>query len=275
MKFISKRKLSMIATIISSLVMVGTASVATFAWFTATASAQVKTKSTSVDITVAAPDDIEVDTPEIYMYRGDPSEVTISNYTQVSTVEARTITSNFYPGQTITFAIKVTATTGSISIGSMNLTYQGYSLSNRTIYGTSGANVISILSAMKISTGANSTGAYPTMTEKLTPIARGSELTLASLTQVDATTSYYKQATISNAINNASIGGNVGYFFYRIDFVNTPSSFYVEKNSTGSSTISTPVNDDETRFFTGSDTGSSTCYEGLKFYITKAAIKVA
>ena len=167
MKSSGKRKLSLMWTIISSIAMVGTASVATFAWFQASAAASVETASTSVDITVSAPDDVEVSNPDVYMYRGDPAGKTVdTHYTAVSTVEARTI-SNFYPGDKVTIAIKVTATSGTINSGNMNLTYRGYSLSNRTIYNTSGAGlkVINICSAIKVTAGANGTGAYPSMTE--------------------------------------------------------------------------------------------------------------
>ena len=275
MKSSGKRKLSLIGTIISSLVMVGTASVATFAWFQASAAASVQTSSTSVDISVSAPPDVEVSNPAVFMYRGNPTGKTVdTHYTAVSTVEARKI-SNFYPGEVVTFAIKVTATSGSISNGSMSLTYQGFSLSNRTIYDSDPLKVVNILSAIKVSTGANSTGTYPSMTEKLSPLERGDEFELSDLTQVGDTAKYYKEDTIGDAISNLSIGGVNGYFFYTIEFLNTPDTLYIEKNSTGGAKIPVTGSDGETRYFTGGDTGSSTCYENLVFEITTAAITVS
>ena len=270
-----KARASLIAALCIGLLAVVTAGVSTYAWFQSGTNANIVSDDDDVDITITAPDDVEVSNTEVYMYRGDPTSKNVtSHYTLVDTVLKRTI-ENFYPGEKITFAIKVTGTT--ITSGSMDLTYRGYSLSNRTIYGTSGESlkVISILSAIKVMTGANSTGSYPSMTQKLTPLARGSEPLLSSLTRVSATTSYYKQATINNAIDSVSIGATTAYFFYTIEFLNTASTFYLEKNSTGSSNITTPTDASGTRYFTGDNSGGSTCYEGLKFDITSAAITVA
>lgn len=269
-----KAKLSLIASIAVGLLAITTAGVSTYAWYNATTSPSIITENEECDITINTPDPIEVSNPQVYMYRGDPTgtSVTGTPYTLVDNVAARTL-SNFYPGDKVTFAIKVTATSGSISAGSMDLTYRGFSLSNRVIQGQT-TKVVNILSAIKVGVGANGTGAYPSMTEKVSPIARGSEPLLSSLTRVDTTTSYYKQVTINGAVSDVAIGSSTAYFFYTVEFINTPSTFYKETTSGGGEIYTTPANDNSTRYFTGNNSGSSTCYEGLKFNVTSASITV-
>ena len=285
MKSSGKRKLSLIGTIISSLVMVGTASVATFAWFTASAAASVQTSSTSADVTVSSPDDIHPDTVSVFMYHGaDVSSKDVDDYDNddpdeyhiVSTSSLRTI-NNFYPGDVLTFAIKVEAEDDEIiNIGSMDLTYQAYHLINREISGDN-TKVVTILSAINVSTGVSTDGTYPSMTNQLTPAARGgiakSSLTIISSGDDVGKYSLTTPGSITNAINNASIGANAGYFFFTIKFINVPSTFYSEVDSSGKPVYTTKT-DPTTRFFSGSNSGSSSCYENLNFNITKAAITV-
>ena len=277
----NRLKIKMMAMIGFSLISVASLAVATYAWFVALPPATFS----SGTLTVEAPPDVEVTSSQVFMYVGDASAKTVdSDYTQLdldAAIATRTV-EGLNPGDTVTFAVKVTAST--IATGTMDLIYRSYSLSNRTIRNSSPAKVVNMRSAIQISTGANGTGAYPSMGEALAPLARGSEYALSSLTQVGSSMSYYKQDTVSNAINGASIGNTVGYFFYTIKFVNTEDTFYLETDSGGNAKITTPKSDASsssgasptpvTRYFTGSDSGSSTCYEGLKFSITKVAIKL-
>lgn len=272
-----KSKTKLIFTLAVALLSVLTMGVSTYAWFQANASVNIQTESDEATITVSAPDPIAVSNPAIYMYRGTPTgtSVTGTPYTLVSTEQLRTI-SDFVPGEQVTFAIKVTATSGTISSGSMNLGYQAYHLLNREIQGNS-SKVVTILSAINLSTGTSTNGAYPaSMIDKLTPVARGG-IAKSSLTQVNATAKYRltTPGSISNAVNNASFGASTAYFFFTITFVNTSSTFYAETNSSGTVINTTPTSDASTRYFSGSNSGSSTCYENLNFNITSAAITVA
>ena len=274
MKTTKKSRMTLFASLGVSLVAVLASAISTFAWFQADAAATINAEGDEAEITVAAPDPIEVSNPELYVYRGEPTNKTVSSdYTKVTSAALRT-TSNFYPGEKVTYAIKVNATEGTISSGSMNLTYQGYSLSNRVLQGAI-TKVINILSAIKVTTGANGTGSYPSMTEKLSPIARGSEPLLSSLSRVSTTSSYYKEATINSAINGASIASTTAYFFATVEFLNTTSTFYKEVTSGGADIHTTPKNDSSTRYFSGNNSGSSTCYEGLKFILTTFALTVS
>ena len=277
-----KGRAGLIFSISVGLTAILAASVSTYAWFVAESNASVEAVSDSAEITVAAPDPVNVSNPEVYMYRGNPSgtSVTSTPYTTVSSVGLRTIT-DFYPGDQITFAIKVTATSGTISSGSMNLTYQAYHLLNREIYGDS-SKVVTILSAINVSTGTSTDGSYPAaMTNKLTPAARGG-IAKSSLTAVGSENKYKltTPGTIPNAVNNASFGAATAYFFFTILFSNVETTYYKEVTSKNGEVYNTPgdyTSDSSavTRYFTGSNSGSSSCYEGLNFNITAANITVA
>ena len=268
-----KAKLSLIASVAVGLLAVTTAGVSTYAWFNSVANITVSEDDKDLSISVAAPEDIEISNTQVYMYRGNPSGTSVAGtpYTLVSTVEARTI-DDFYPGEQITFAIKVTTGTA-IDSGSMDLTYRGFSLANRVIQSDT-SKVVNILSAIKVSAGANGSGSYPGMTQILTPLARGSEYTLASLDRVGETDNYYKENTISDAVDSVSIGTTTGYFFYTIEFLNVPSTFYKETTIGGDDIYVTPSNDSATRYFSGNNAGSSTCYERLNFDVTSADITI-
>ena len=272
-------KTKMLTMIVLSVISIASLAVASYAWFVVYPPATFA----SGTLTVEAPPDVEVTDSEVFMYHGDASAKTVdSDYTQLdlnADIATRTV-GGLTPGDSVTFAVKVTATT--IATGTMDLTYQSYSLSNRTIRSSSPTKVVNMRSAIRIQTGVNATGAYPSMSTALSPLARGSEYALSSLTQDGSSMLYYKEDTVTNAINGASVGDTTAYFFYTIKFMNTQSTFYKETDSSGNEQITTPSSDTtsgvtptpKTRYFTGSNDGSSTCYEGLKFSITKVAIKL-
>lgn len=271
-----KARASLITSIMIGLFAVTTAGVSTYAWFQANASATITATGDTTTITVSAPDDIEVSNTAVYLYRGNPSGKNVtSHFTLVNSVGARTV-EDFYPGDLLTIAIKVTAGSN-INSGSMDLTYWSFSNSQREIYGSSGY-VVNIASAIKVSAAANGTGSYPSVNEVLSPINRDG-VQLSSLTLYDDgsddDTRYYFEDDITDAIDGDSIGTTTGYFFYTIEFLNTRATFYKETDSSGNVLNETPADDEDTRFFTGNNSGSSTCYEGLRFFIKSANITIS
>ena len=276
-----KAKASLITSVVIGLLAVCTAGVSTYAWFQANASATISASESSCDITVSAPDDIDVDTTSVYMYEGDADGLNVDDdFTPVPNAEDRVL-NNFWPGDIVTFAIKVASEGRDIATGSMNITYRALHLSNRTIQGTSGAStrVVSILSAINISTGANASGDYPaSLTDAKTPDSRTGEL-FSDIEdndiEIDDITYYYKEDSVEDAIDDETIGDDVGYFFYTIEFKDVEDTYFIETDSGGVALKDTPRDDESTRFFTGANAGNSTCYEGLIFNVTAIDISIS
>ena len=268
-------RIPLIFATIVSLVSVFSCAVSTFAWFQASANAQVKTTETSTTISVSAPDPIEVGDPTLYVfngngdhgYPGNTPEHTFAvgdgddEYTELE--DASISISKLWPGYKATFCIAIsTDDETTINQGSLKLT--SYSFTNKATRkvlnaaktGLSGSN-IEIQRAINVYVGINGTGSY----------AVGNDVF------------NYNGASLANTylIQNASVQATTVYCFYTIEFSTTSDTFYTEYvyNNSTYKVASEAQSDSGDRYFAKDPNGNSTCYENLSFSVTALALEVS
>ena len=275
------RKLSLVTTIAGSLLLVFTASVATYAWYTANASATVNTSSTSATISTTAPESIELGAATFYKYNGNgdygytgtiSSSATIaSNFTSVS---AASITTTPVPGRKMTFAVQV-GSSNSKNISNVDLQIISYSTvdkANRKVVNAAGTAIEQISStdkyvrieeAINIYAHVNSTGTYGT---------EGATDAFA----FDYANPYNKSTTnlsLVPTLQRTVTPALTVYAFFTIEFSNSNTTYYKEykkiSNTSYTDTLyTTPTSDAADRFFHKETTGNSSCYEGMRFTLT-------
>ena len=307
MKSSGKRKLSLMWTIISSLAMVGTASVATFAWFQASAAAEVHTASTSTTITVNKPDDFT-----FLEYRGNrqttwPSKGSFANdFVEVTseTIAPATTFSNYVPGKNYVYCIKAeNASSLNIYISkiiSNSATKQGMAHERVTYDGAHNVNVgwaIDIFEYEEVANhGSNPTSGYTTLVGKLVSDSNyGDRFNFSETTNrtvlEDAGTGVAPNKVISlassvgiydNSISSLNYAKSTAaldstkdmFVFFSVVYSDHNSTYYreVKGSSDPSDVIVSPTNRD--RYFKKGTDGNSNCYAGLKFALTQIDVTI-
>jgi len=242
----------------------------TFAWFQATSAVQIAASSSSATITVSKPNDLAVKT-ELWLYKGRSDDsagktVNSTNFDSVNLVSPVRI-SDFWPGETLTYAAHFQATSSSITTGTMDLSYSATNKTNRLIQ-TNKSNCVTILTAIKLTTSYGTTNTSPAAnaysSDKI-------ETDNAGVSKLVATST----GTLSNAISN-TFNSTDAWFFYKITFETGSGKTYKETDEDGNVIYDTPESDDDERFFVIDDTasGNSSCYEGTTFDVTRLAFTV-
>lgn len=288
MKSSGKRKLSLMWTIISSIAMVGTASVATFAWFQASAAAEVHTASTSTTITTSKPDDYE-----FYYYNknkldtyNSPNGTYANDFELVTSSNISTVTNmdGMYPGQKLTFCVKLSGKTvdaDSVQLKithiTSNTTVQESIAQRRVIRTGSYANMdINIGWAMNIystvlGTNNSTVPAYSTFItspsgDKFTHSPSNNSTYLAG----SKSGNIIELTTPISVVSSTTATHSNMYLMYTIEFSNANTTYYKEVNSSGTDLPVPP--DSGTRYFDSNTSGTSNCYAGLSFQLNTLSL---
>lgn len=294
MKSSGKRKLSLMWTIISSLAMVGTASVATFAWFQASAAASVQTASTSTTITVNKPNE-----HAFYAYKGnrDPSHsltntfstdfTTITSSNAAEETDLSSLSNGFYPGRSFVFAVSVSELSEgdpvalkTVRITSNNTTKQGISQSRQVRTGSIPINIGFAVNIHSMATDTNSgygafttndpsTSAYKTAYPDKFDYSDAAPGTLNSAGSAVAPAFALSLTLYTGSISS---GYTEKYIFYRVVFSNENATLYKEVNSSGVEQKTAPESGPRyfDKYTSGSTAGyTSNCYAGLGFALNE------
>ena len=280
----AKQKLGFITTVALSLLTVFSASIATYAWFQATANVTIRAESVSTTITVNKPNDYV-----FYGYNGNigshtPNGTFSNDFTALTTatlVNEYTSFDAMSPGEIKVFAIGVSAAS-SVSLTlteivsnnavKQNIRDGSSNLQHRYVYATDNYE-INIGYAMDIfvrsETPAN--GSAPTGYTSFLTSTSGTDLFDYSIgTSADRTllnSGTYASPEISTSIsffNNASLTTtNDLYIFWSVIFSDANAMHYNEVTSGGVALKEEPSTGN--RYFTQSNTGNSNCFGGLDF----------
>lgn len=309
MKVKNKTKLELIATIMLSVFIVGSAGVTTFAWFKASA-ASVIASGSSVEITVSAPDTFELGNATIYAYDNNGSygyvgdiasgsKITnndVANFTEVtdSNKSTKLVVDKLAPGRKMSFGIKI-QTPHAITATSLNL--QKYKAKNNTYRktltsldsegnesgtaGTPSGSIVFIEDVINLYGAANSTGIFALGTAKNLAsdlkCSKTYDNNVYGYTESDFSGIDYE--IMKNNSLSVSANGYI-YLFYTIEFSN--SNLYVEYTYDESSKKYYPChtviahNYAGNRYFFPDDTdGNSSCYSGCVFTLEKLNVTVS
>lgn len=283
-----KGRAGLIFSISVGLTAILTASVSTYAWFQASASATVQAVSDSTTITVSKPDDYA-----FYYYNNNklstynsPNGTFSNDFTAITSSNVGTATSmdGMYPGQRLTFAITKSGLTASSSPVSLSITkvmsntiYKQNASKHRYIHG--GTTDINIGWAMNVYCtvlGSNSANPESSLTGYSSFITSPSSdlftCTSANESTYLAGSSTNNVITLTNPISLCSGTATHSNMFilYTVEFSNANTTFYKEVNSSGIDiTVPSTAN---TRYFTSSTSGNSNCYAGLNFQLNELSL---
>jgi len=271
-----KRRIYLMLSLVVALFSVVTASMTTFAWYQAQA-ATITTTGDSVDISVAAPDDYEIDA-KLYTYVGNVTSHTWSgtfatDFVTSGNANYSTSLTSFAPGQKKYYCIALSCDINMTSVYLKIASNSNLTLTNKAnrkiISGDAGSetttgNTINIASAMKIHTKYSDTNDFDCI--------RGTYGNDNAFT--------YGSAPYT-LISQASGVGQTAYLYYCIEFDNSvvyqEYESYIENAVTKYRVLyTTPTekaqNPDDRFFKAGS--GNSTCFEGLTFGINQFTVSV-
>ena len=287
-----RQKAGFIATVALSLLTVASASVATYAWFQATADVTIRAESASTTITVNKPEDYT-----FFGYNGNvgahtPNGTFSNDFTALTTaalVNEYTSFDTMSPGDIKVFAVGAKAAS-SISLVlnsfvSNNATKQNIldtagNLQKRFVYGQSYEVNVGYAMDIFVSTYTPANNAAPTGYISFLTSTSGTDKfnysieTAAHRTLLDSGS--YAAPTISQDIpfyNNGSLTStNDIYIMWSVVFSDANTVHYKEVNSAGQDIKEKPLTGD--RHFAQSDTGSSNCFGGLDFALTAFTLTI-
>lgn len=288
----AKMKLSLLASMGVSLLAVASASISTFAWFQAQADVTIIASGASTTITVTKGLDYTY-----YVYKGNfknfdtssdlvgyttaPASTTgtfLSDFAVISSSSGVTPTkasdtTNLWPGEKLTYAVKVTGITNnkikmylkSYTSTSANGTYKRY------IKGETNT-IVDMAMAMDIYTMSSTNGAgYYDATSASTKAA-----SFLNKTATDGLTDKFNYPTVTSYENTnplyettsaGSFSSGTIYIFFTVMYSNLQKDLYKEETQGGSSEIE-PAGPNTDRYFKHYETGGySNCFQGLTYQI--------
>ena len=288
-----KAKLSLIASIAVGLLAITTAGVSTWAWFEANANATVSGTNNNSTLLVSKPDDYV-----FYSYRGNRTYDYVPEnegndfdddfipITSDEALAAETDLTGIYPGQNLTFAIRIT------NIASASLKINKIKSNDSTMEGISRDRVVWQNTTKKINIGwainihstflTTTTGYSSYVNDPSTGSAdkflydeldgvpahsRANYLAASSTTDNVITLS-----TPIEIFNSSSLNGSGDtYIFYSVVFSNSNTTFFQEmaSNSGSADEVDIPPSGAGARYFKKVTTGNSNCYGGLSFALTE------
>ncbi len=300
-----KAKASLIASIAVGLLAITTAGVSTYAWFQASANATVQTVGNDCEITVAKPDDFV-----FYKYNGNKTTYTpgltdnnddgvidfYDDFTPlVSSSDMATETSltGMYPGQAMTFAIKLTnVTSASVDITkvkSNDSVMEGLS-QNRYVSGQGSATAmpVNVGWAMNVFATSFTTKASSNYTTFVGSPSGEDKFKYDELDNTQAGGNYiYHRAyylagatasnvvTLTRPINIFSTSSTSDQLFivYSVVFSNNDSTYFNEVDGyAGSPNVINVPPESGNRYFSKNTSGNSNCYASLSFALKEIKI---